>query len=443
MSVETSKPFASHPQRRFIKRPDDSRINAEINKIRKEIETLDLSINNFSKQIDQVEIDSATNSKRQELQNELKDLAAKQGAMKSERAAISKQIKVFEENVKRKVAEIQQQTGKNNFKSVKEIDIKISSLDKLVDSGSLSLAEERKTIKEMTALRKLKKDYSNIEKQQELIDQDKAKISELKKKQNSIQNKEVSARFETIQKQLDEIRTANQSIYDKKNKLVRKKNELKKEKYSKNETIIKLRSELNEEFTKFKQEMAEEKKKREEELRHQQEEEKKLKKKAFAEKKLQEASKPAFEEEISSIHNLLTYFDPSYVKPQPKKLGNGSFLINSNSIRTIEMPFNVVILKRQEELHVTGPSKKSKNKKSKAKGFTIAPDIIATLSDLSIPLPTKQDDVPHTITVLKETLAALSSKQDEQTKANIEKAKAKIAALEDADNVVEADSQEN
>lgn len=434
MSTVTEQPrSAPVANRKFIKRPDDSVMKKELGDLRKEIEKLDLSINELNKQIDGITIDSSSNSRKQELQQKLKELTGKQGSIKNERNQVMDQIKAIDTQVKRKVNEIQAQTSKNNFKNVKEIDSRINYLDSLVDSGDLKLAEERKIVKEMSGLRKLRKDFGSVEKQQESIDQDKTKIAELRKKLNSIQNKEVQSEFEKVKKELDEIRNSNQSTYDKKGALITKRNTIRKQKDAKYSSIKKLRSDFDDQFAKFKTLMAEEKKKRDEEFKSKQQEEEKLKKKQLAEKKLKEASKPAFEDEINSIHNLLKYFDPSYAKPQPKQLDSaGSFTTNSNAIRTVEMPEDVVVLKKEQESFFEGSKgKKSKGKKAaKSKTFTVEPDIIVALSDLTIPLPTKQEDVPSTITTLKETLSALESKQEEQTKQNIEKAKAKIAEVE-------------
>lgn len=432
MSTETEKPKTTTGNRRFIKRPDDSVMKTEVSKLRKDIEKLDASINELTNKIDKISIDSTTNARRQELQAQLKELASQQGSIKSERQGLLDQIKAIDTQLKRKVSEIQQQTSKSNFKSVKEIDARIAALDKLVDSGSLALAEERKTVKEMSSLRKLKKDFGSVEKQQEYIDADKAKIADLKKKLNSIQNKEVQAKYEAAQKELDEIKNANKSIYDKKGELIGKRNKLRKEKDTKYDAIKKIRADFNQEFEKFKTSLAEEKKKRDEEYKSRQQEEKKAKAKELAEKQLQEASKPAFEEEINTINNLLKYFDPEYVVPTKTSLGNEATLTSTNNIRTVEMPADVVVLKKEQQAYLapTSTKKSKKGKASKAKAFTVPPETIVALSDLSIPLPTKQEDVAETINTLKETLVALEAKQEEQTKANIEKAKAKIAQLE-------------
>lgn len=436
---------AAYPQKKFIKRPDDEVVKKQIEALRKEISQLDLTNNELTAQIEKTVMDPKSAESRSALQTELRLLISKQSGIKTERNAINDQIKQVDQSLKRKVAEIQAQTSKNNFKSVADIDARINYLDGLIDAGTLKLAEERKFVKEMSSLRKLRKDFGAIEKQQVLIDADKTKIAELKKKLSGLQNKEIQARFEEIQKKLDEINDKNKSVSGQRSDLVKKRNAIREQKDTKYGAIRKLRSDFDAEMDKFRKTLAEERKKREEEYKAREQEEKLQKKKEFAEKKLAEASVPAFTEEINSIHSLLAYFDPTYVKPAPKSAtANGASEINThNTIRKVEMPEDVVVLKKETVAFFEGTKGKKANRQRKNKvKFSVDPEIIAALGNLSIPLPTKSEDVEGTIEVLKETLTALEGKQEEQTKVNIERAKAQIAELEAQEEKKEADAAE-
>ncbi|KAK6464199.1 Bfr1 protein [Scheffersomyces coipomensis] len=418
---------------KFFKRPDDKALKSQIDSIRNEIKKLDLSNDELNAQINKSQIDSSTNEKRNDLQSQLKTLVSKQSTIKNERNLINDQIKNIDTQLKKKITEIQLQTSKNQFKSVDEIDKRIAYLDKLIGNGDLKLADERRFVKEMSSLRKLKKDFGQIEKIQALIDLDKEKIQDLKKKLNSIgQPKELATQYDQIQAELDAINNANKSVFAKKNDLIKKRNDIRKQKDEKYDQIRSLRTAFDEDFAKFKKNVADEKKKREEEnkLKYQQERQSRLKEEA--DKQLSEASIPAFQTEINSIHNLLSHFDPSYTKPSATTTKTDNLSTTSATTRTIEMPADMVVLKKDREDFFKGAKKigGTGSKKKSQKKFTVDPEIIVALSDLSIPFPTKEDDVPQTITILKETLTALSAKQDEQTKLNIEKAQARIAKLE-------------
>ncbi|EGW35405.1 multicopy suppressor of BFA-induced lethality ER-golgi vesicle-tethering protein p115 [Spathaspora passalidarum NRRL Y-27907] len=433
-------PFKSAPKK-FIKRPDDKALKAEIDELKNEIKKLDLSNNDLNGQISKLQIDQSVMDKRNKLQAELKGLIAKQANVKNERNAINDQIKAVDAQLKKRIAEIQAQTSKNSFKNVEEIDARIKYLDGLIDAGDLKLADERRFVKEMSGLRKLRKDFGGIEKIQALIDQDKEKIAELKKKLSGVQNKEIQAQFEAIQKELDEINESNKTIISQRNELYDKRAAVKKQKDEKYDQIRKLRVEFDEKFANFKKQLAEEKKKRDEEYKAKLLEEKQQKRKEFAQQQLAEASIPAFTAEINSIHNLLAHFDPTYVKPAPKKASNGesSTLPTNDNIRKVEFPEDLVVIKKEQEDFFTGSkSKKSAKHKKKSKNFNVAPDVVVALSDLSIPFPTKEEEVEPTVKILKETLVALEEKQEEQTKTNIEKAKARIAKLEAEEDAAEA-----
>ncbi|KAI3403175.2 BFR1 [Candida oxycetoniae] len=441
-------------QRRFIKRPDDKAYKESIESLKQEIKKLDLASNELTAQIAKYQIDQKVMDERNRLTGELKALIAKQSGSKNERNALNAQIKAIDAQMKKKIAEINQQTSKNNFKSIAEIDERINSLDKLIDAGDLKLVDERKYVKEMSSLRKLRRDFGSIEQTQASIDQDKAKIADLKKKIAATHNKELNAEFDAIQKKLDDINESNKSIISKRNVIYDKRNEIKKQRDGLYDEIRKVKGEFDEKFANFKKQMAEEKQKREEEMKAQIEEEKKAKLKRRAEKELAEASIPAFTKEINTIHRLLTYFDPSYVKPttttaakEMSQTMNGKSIPSStnNAIRTIEFPEDLVIVKKEQEDFFVGSKKKNKGKKqssTKPKNFNVAPDVVVGLSDLTIPFPTKEEDVPETIKTLKEALVALEEKQDEQTKINIERAQARIAKFEVEEVELEGEEEE-
>lgn len=432
-------------ERRFIKGPDDKAMKAKVEVLQAEIKQLEAANAEINTQIQRSGLDLKTNERKNSLLARSKEIQSKQKGWKSERDSIQEQIKNVDANMKRKINEIQKLTGKNSFKSIAEIDARIAHLENLIGSGNVILADEKRHVKEMSHLRKTRKDYGVVEKQQELIDSDKAKIIELKKMLNSIGDRDINQEYQKIQQELNGIFDSNKSANSKKNELYDKRVSNDKSRRAKIEQINKLRSDFREEFTKFKKALAEEQMRREEEEKLEQEAIRKARKKEAAEKRLAEASVPAFTKEINEIHNLLAYFDPTYVKPSINAVADATKATfeTKNSIRQVEVPKDVVIIKKEPQSFFEGSkSKKNKKKVQKSKNFTVDTDIIASLSDLSISLPTKTDDIPNTVSVLKETLAALQSKQEDQTKANIEKAKAEIAKLEVADDVTGEETED-
>ena len=437
----------SAPQRpkRFLKRPDDSVMKQEVEALRAEIAKLDALANEIPTQIDQLVLDPKTTQKRNTLQAEIKEIIAKQGGFKQEREAIQDQIKALDANMKRRIAEINKVTAKKNFKSAGEIDARIKQLDDLVGSGTVMLADERRYIKEMSSLRKLRKDFSEVGKQQRFVDDDKAKIAELKKKMSAVGSNKMQERFEACQKELNAIQASNKATFEKKSELLKRRTVLRKEKDGKFDQIRKLRDDYGAELAKFKAALAEEQKKREEEFQSQKAEKKKAKQKELAERMLQEASVPAFTKEIDEIHNLISHFDPTYLRPKSNTVAmlTKSTFETKTPVRKVEMPEGAVLIKKEHEACFEGSkTKKNKKKALKNRHFTLDSNLIRSLVDLAIPLPAKHEDVPETIKILKETLEALKAKQAEQTKLNIERAKARVAELEDEDVFIDDDEND-
>lgn len=431
MSDKGSSP-APQSTRKHIKRPDSDAHKAKVAAVQQEIKQLDAESAKLTAEIAKLQIDQLVMDKRNKLQQELKQLIVQQGGIKLQRQTINDEIKKIDAQIKKRISEIQAQTLKNNFKLVAEIDARVNALDKMIDAGDLKLADERRYVKEMLSLRKLRKDFGGIEKTQALIDADKEKIAALKQKLLGVQNKELNAQFEKIQKELDEINNLNKGTFTKRISFH----------LASFSFLRALRAQFDEQYKHFKEQMADEIKRREDEDKERIESEKAAKLKARAERELAAAQVPAFTAEINSIHSLLAYFDPEYVKPAAADpLKNGGFTTLKLAARTVEMPADMVVVsKKQEEFVPTLKLKKGKKAKGKSKNFTVDPDIITELLELSCRFPTSQEQVPDTIKVLKETLAALQDKQEEQTQVNIEKAKAKIATLE-ADDLDDEDDE--
>lgn len=90
--------------------------------------------------------DSPTVKKQQELRAELSSIRQKQQGFKSSRSSTQEKINALESTLKARIAEQNNSRGKMSFKNVDEIDREIARLEKQVDSGTLRLVDERKTL---------------------------------------------------------------------------------------------------------------------------------------------------------------------------------------------------------------------------------------------------------------------------------------------------------
>lgn len=435
-SEERSSNNEVRVQRRFIKSPDRKVHDETLAKLNKEIKEKDVTLAEINAQLKKAVTDPKVSNERKTLIDELKELKKTQADLKGKRDIINSKIKEVDASLKRKIGDVQATTSKNNFKSVEEIDARIKKIEDNISSGDLKLVEERLAIKEITSLRKVRKDFAGIQSQQKLIDADKQKIADLKKELSGINSKEVSARFEDIQKKLDELSLSNKSVSDKRSSLYDKRNALQKEKDALYNAIRKTRADFDEQFKQFRQSLADERKRVAQEEAKLKAEKEKSERSTKTSKILADASKPAFEHEIDTVHSLLTVFDPSYVRPAKNNNGaleKSTFLTQKQGGRVIEQNTEDEVIKKDDNLFFAGKNQngsKSKKNKKGSKRFTLEPDVITSLGDLEIPLPLSQDDVPKTVEELKSKLETFTATQEETTKKNVEAAKEKIAKLE-------------
>lgn len=418
--------------RKPTRRPDDKAHKAKLEAAYDEMKALGAQIAALSTQFDAVSVGADSVARRKELQAQLKEVIAKQGAIKSEKALLQTQIRAAEEAAKRKIAEMEKITGKHAFRSVAEIDARIAQLDTQVSLGDLKLAEERRLIKEMTALRKLRKDYAEVARQQAGVDADKKKVADLKAALSALGARELAAQFELLQLQLQAVDEGNKPLVAKRAELKAKKDALHKAKAAQFDRIQLLRAAHDAEYAKYKQAIADEQQRRAAEHEALQAERRQARLERAAQRKLAAASVPAFSHEIAEIHSLLERFEPGYARPAaaPAKRGDSGIDVQRPT-RAVEMPADVVIVKKTQATFVEGL--RGKKTKKKAKKFALELDVILQLADLAVPLPAKEEDVPETVRILKETLAALEEKQDEQTAKNIARAKEEVAKLQPAD----------
>ncbi|OWB73677.1 hypothetical protein B5S31_g3434 [[Candida] boidinii] len=438
-----SKTSTNRPEppknRRFIKQPDNKARDAKLKVLNDKMAVLDKEINDIKKKIEITITPKDILEKRKVLTTELNELIRKQQDIKNKRNLINDQIKSIDISMKKKINEISSQISKNSFKNVDEIDNQIKKLDDLIGTGTLKIVDERRYIKEISSLRKLRKDFGSIESQQKSIDGDKEKISELKKKLTEFSNKEIQSRFEEIQKELDTLNNSNKSIQTKRDNLFNSRRALYKDRDDLYSQIKKIRADFDQEFKKFKESMEIEKKRRVEEERVYRLELKKADLLDEIEFLSGDLKKPAFAKEIDEIESLLVFFDPSYTKSSSSSssINNSSFKTRTSTGRVIEAPADVVILKKEAETFFKGGKSTKKGKKSNnnsssssAKNFTMEPAIISRLSELSISLPVSQDDVPTTIESLNSKFEDYKVKQVDETKKNNDLTNSKIEKLQ-------------
>lgn len=421
-------------QRRHIKGPDVAERNAQLEKLNAEIKAKDTAIAELSAQLSKLTTAGGVQEERKQLIAELTKLRKVQGEFKDKRNLVNAKVKEIDASLKRKVGEIQATTAKHSFKSVQDIDAKIAFYNEAIASGELKLVDERRYIKEISNLHKLRKDFDGLVAIQNSIDADKAKIAALKAELAGLNSKEVNAKYDEIQKKLDGLNDANKSVNDKRQAVYSKRQALYKEKDALYASIKKIRADYDEKFKNFQKALKEEKQRVIDEEARLKAEKDKAERSTKIQQILDDAKRPAFEREIDSIYTLLQVFDPTFVKPV-KTTNAGSVkktFITRTGGRVIEQIPDDLIIKKEETPFFQG-STKSKKKSSSgpaSKKFTLEPDVITALGELDIALPMTAEDVPKTVEALNAKLDEFKSTEAAVTEKNIESANKKIAKLQ-------------
>ena len=307
------------------------------------------------------------------------------------------------------------------FKSVEELDAKIASLEKGVDSGSMTIVNEKKALAEASNLKKQRKAFSGSDEIQKRIDQKKAENAELKKTFDSKEARELSDKYERNQKELDELKAAKEGTNKSFTVLRAEKDKLYDDQKA---TYAKIR-EVKDAFYQGKKAFKEH-----EDMIYQQKRDRqkaehnaylKEKRSKDAQRRLEDASEPAYLDEIKTAKGLIYHFDPSSANKENVKEPGALAASAQRTVDEPEMKGMKVMKKDEEDFFVGGGGKKKGKGGKKAAGasgskFNIDPGTIESFGRVGVDPPTSQGDVPSVVEKLKEKLAHWEKTQDEQTK---------------------------
>ena len=427
MSVEIPVIEAPKP-RKFIKKPDVEQKNKQIKELDTQIKKIEAQVTLLSSQIETTVTPKVDTEKRQELTAELRKIINSQNDIKKKRESINQQIRLLDQSIKKKVGEITSKTFKYNFKTTEDIDKRIRKIESDIESGNLMLVEEKKALKEMSSLNKLKKDFAGIEQIQKSIDSDKAKIAELKASLSTVSNKEAQAKFEEITNQLNELTEKNKGIQAKRDELFGKRRVLQNEKYELLKQIRKIRDDFDAKFKKFKADMDNERKKREEEEKAY---------RLYIErndlmdeiKEIESSASTASNELVDQIKAAIVALDPEFKFDDETSALDAleSTTTSSQPAKSVEAPQldESLVIKKEEVAFVSGSTKGKKSKKNnnKKQNKIVDPSVITKLTYVGATIPASKDEYPKVIDELKAKLETAKKEQGEAA----EKAKAEAA----------------
>ena len=292
---------------------------------------------------------------------------------------------------------------------------------KQVETGTMKVVDEKKALDNVSQLRRQKKGFSNLDDLQKQIDAKKAENTELKKTFDNPEARALQEKYESNQKELDEIKTARDG--DRKNidGLKANKDKLYKEQDDAYKALKAVKDAYYEQRRAYKTWEDHFYQQRREKVKAEREANEKEKRRRIAESKLEEASEPAFLDEIRTAEGLIKHFDPSYTT-SVEESGPGKYAASSQ--RTVDDASfkGMKMMKKDEEDFFVGGGGKKKGKGKKANApaaadskFNMNIGIIEELAKVGVDPPSTKDDVPGVVEKLKEKLENWKKNQKEQT----------------------------
>ncbi|KAH8889854.1 hypothetical protein GQ53DRAFT_782973 [Thozetella sp. PMI_491] len=393
-----------------------------------------------------------TQKRRQELIAQVNEIRQKQAGGKNSRNTKLDQIKKLDEQLRSRISEQKNARSKVQFKNVEELDREIERLERQVNGGMMKLVDEKKALAEVSSLRKQRKNFSQFDDSQKSIDSVKAQIKEIKDSMDDPEAKALSEKYTKIQAELDAIKAEQDEAYKGLSSLRDERTKLQAEQNEKFQAIRKLKDEYYA-AKKAHAEWDRERRQRERE-RQQAERERFVKEKKLerAQKMLEEASDPAFLEEIRRANSLLHFFDPSHQveKTGPLLADKGLGAQASRKVDDSGLKGTKLVRKEdRDDDYLPAIKKGKKGKKGSAatepvnsKVFNCPPSVIEDCGFVGIDPPMSAADVPAAAEKVRAKLEQWKASQSEQTKKNIEKAKKEIERIE-AEEAAEATGSAN
>ena len=294
----------------------------------------------------------------------------------------------------------------------------------------MKLVDEKKAVAEMSSLRKQRKEFPAFEEAQKAIDDVKTQISDLRKSLDNPEAKALSEKYNTIIEQLDDIKAEQDEAYKNLSSIRDERTKLQSEQREKYSAMRDVRDQYHKQRLAYRDYEQELYKQRQEKQKAERDSYQKEKRRKIADKKLEEASEPAYMDEILTAEGLIRYFDPSV--PEASKALRGPSGFAAEAQRTVDdskiKGIRVSKKEDREENYFMGTGGK-KGKKGRKGGvaspapstptegkFNLSMGIIEELGKINIEPPMNQSDVPSVVEILKEKLDTWKKDQDKKTK---------------------------
>lgn len=334
------------------------------------------------------------------------------------------QIKRLDEQLKSRIAEQKAARSRVAFKSVEDIDHEISRLDKLVESSTMKLVDERKALDDISKLRKQRKGFSSFDDAEKSITDLKAKIKELRDSLDDPEAKALSDKYNKIQEELNVIKAEQDEIYQNKSALRDERTKLQNEQQAKYAAMKKIQDNFYEQKKEFKNYEYQARERARERRKAEQEKFENEKKKERAQRVLADATVPAYIDEIKRADSLLRYLDPTYASTTPVAPSSSSQFTAQVQRTVDDSGIKGTRITKKDELEDeyfkgTGGKKGKKNRskatEKAASKFNCPPSVMEDCGFMGIEPPMSAADVPGVVEKVKAKLDQWKAEQKSQT----------------------------
>lgn len=296
-------------------------------------------------------------------------------------------MKVVDSQLRTRLAEQKDARSRISFKSVEEIDREIQRLEAQVGGGKMKIVDEKKALAEVTSLLKQRKQLVSIEASNSNIDALKATVNEIKKELHDPALADLSDEYDKISKEIDDIKAVQAQKHANLGELkdnAAKARANQDQKYNELRSLqdmyhVQRRSYLDYEREVGRRREAARKLEREQFLREKQ--------RRILEENLEEASVPAYFEEIRAADILIRLLDPSYT-PSSGAAGPGEFAaVAQRTVNDSDLKGTRINKKdHDEESYFAGSQsrKGKKGEKSRKVGLTSQASSKSASKDLGV-----------------------------------------------------------
>ncbi|GAA6062547.1 hypothetical protein JCM10212_004108 [Sporobolomyces blumeae] len=448
-------------------RPDKAQYDREQDDLRSQIDSLQAKLNDVRNKISATSTKGGPHHERKiQLRKDLDAVRAEQQTQRGGRGKTVEQLAGMQEALKKKISELQTAKAKAPYKTVQEVDDRIKSLDRQVESGTMKLVDEKKALSEISSLRKSRKTVEGFATQQNSIDADKKKIDEVRQLLDDPEQKKLDERFKSIRKELDEVNKkmdeqskARDALFEERNAISAQLDEL----FTKKKASAQAFRESN---NKYYEKLNADRAKRDERRREERRAQEQAKRDEINQRLLEEAQAPAFEREIEDCRNLILFFQQRIGLAPTSSSSTASSSLFSRpgvagvpklEIRKVEadLPQGAVALKKKGDDEIEsswggmGGKKKKGGKNAKAAGdgaedghaaaaaagdetLNLPFGTLSALMGLGITAPLTTKEVPQTIENLERKKKYLVDNQDRVTKERVAAVEKKIAQASSA-----------